>query len=150
MHTVVTLLEQLPPLLVYVIAAALIAGETGLLVLGLLVPTEATLLLVGFLAYTGTLDLGTALVVTISSAVLGDTVAFRSGRRNGPRLRASKWGQRIGDAPLGQGGRDARPARRARGAGGPLDRVRAHADAPARRQRRDAVPAVRARGTWPG
>ncbi|MFI6757692.1 DedA family protein [Micromonospora sp. NPDC050417] len=96
MHSVVTLLEQLPPLLVYLVAAALVGGETGLLVLGLLVPSEATLLLVGFLAYTGTLDLGTALVVMISSALLGDSVAFRSGRRHGPRLRASKWGQRIG------------------------------------------------------
>ncbi|RKR87050.1 undecaprenyl-diphosphatase [Micromonospora pisi] len=96
MHSVVKLLEQLPPLLVYLVAAALVAGETGLLVLGLLVPSEATLLLVGFLAYTGTLDLGTALVVMISSALLGDSVAFRSGRRHGPRLRASKWGQRIG------------------------------------------------------
>jgi undecaprenyl-diphosphatase len=96
MHTVVTLLGQLPPLLVYLVAAALVAGETGLLVLGLLVPSEATLLLVGFLAYTGTLDLGAALVVMIASALLGDTLAFRSGRRNGPRLRASRWGQRIG------------------------------------------------------
>lgn len=92
----VTLLQELPPLLVYLVAAALVAGETGLLVLGLLVPSEATLLLVGFLAYAGTLDLGPALIIMISAATLGDTLAFHSGRRNGPRLRASRWGQRIG------------------------------------------------------
>ncbi|WP_329111382.1 DedA family protein [Micromonospora sp. NBC_01699] len=96
MHSVVSLLEQLPPLLVYLVAAALVGGETGFLVLGLLVPSEATLLLVGFLSFTGTLDLGTALVVMISSALVGDSVAFHSGRRHGPRIRASKWGRRIG------------------------------------------------------
>jgi undecaprenyl-diphosphatase len=96
-HALLTVLRELPPLLVYLIAAVIVAGETAVIV-GLLVPGEATLLLVGFLAYTGTLRLGPAMAVMIAAAALGDGLAFRSGRRYGPRLRASRWGVRIGEA----------------------------------------------------
>jgi membrane protein DedA with SNARE-associated domain len=95
MHMLLTLLEQLPTPLVYLVAALLVAAETGL-VIGLVLPGEATLLVVGFLAYTGTLRLAAALPVMIAAALLGDGLAFRSGRRYGPRLRASGLGARIG------------------------------------------------------
>lgn len=107
-----TVLEQLPVPLVYLVAAVLVAAETGLLV-GLLLPGEATLLLVGFLAYAGTLRLGPAVAVMIVAGLVGDALAFRGGRKYGPRLRAGGWGARIGeqrwrraDAMLGRlGGR---------------------------------------------
>ncbi|GFJ88200.1 hypothetical protein Prum_018420 [Phytohabitans rumicis] len=89
------LLEQLPPVLVYVVAALLVAGETAVIV-GMVVPAEATLLTVGFLAYLGTLRLGPAIALMMLAALAGDTLAFRSGRRYGPRLRASRWGRRVG------------------------------------------------------
>jgi membrane protein DedA with SNARE-associated domain len=91
----VSLLTDLPPLLVYAVAAILVAGETAVIV-GLMVPAEATLLTVGFLAYLGTLRLVPAMLVMIAAALLGDTLAFRSGRRYGPRLRSGRWGARIG------------------------------------------------------
>jgi membrane protein DedA with SNARE-associated domain len=93
----VSLLEQLPPLLVYLAAALLVAGETAVIV-GLVVPAEATLVTVGFLAYLGTLRLAPAVAVMIVAALTGDALAFRSGRRYGPRLRASRWGTRVGEA----------------------------------------------------
>ncbi|BCJ63253.1 DedA family protein [Polymorphospora rubra] len=96
MHDLLMRLADLPPGLIYVVAAALVMGETALL-LGLVVPAEGTLLLVGFLAYTGTLRLGPALVVVIAAAVVGDALAFRAGRRYGPRLRASGFGARVGE-----------------------------------------------------
>lgn len=96
MQEVLTLLRDLPPLLVYLVAAVVVAAETALIV-GLLAPGEATLLLVGFLAQTGTLRLWPAIVVMSAAAALGDTMAFRSGRRYGPRLRSSGWGERVGD-----------------------------------------------------
>jgi membrane protein DedA with SNARE-associated domain len=98
---VLTLLEQLPPLLVYVVAGVIVAAETGTIV-GLLLPGEATLLLVGFLAYLGTLRLAPTLVVMIAAALVGDAVAFRSGRRHGPRVRASRLGQRVGEHRWGR------------------------------------------------
>ncbi|WP_083802203.1 DedA family protein [Micromonospora sp. ATCC 39149] len=95
MRDLLNSVQGLPPLLVYLVAAAIVAGETAVIV-GLLVPGEATLLLVGFLTYTGTLRLGPALLVMILAAVTGDTLAFRAGRRYGPRLRASGFGARVG------------------------------------------------------
>ncbi|MEV1329994.1 VTT domain-containing protein [Micromonospora costi] len=95
MHDLLTVLQGLPSLLIYLVAAVIVAGETAV-IFGLLVPGEATLLLVGFLAYAGTLRLGPTLVVMIAAAVTGDTLAFRAGRRYGPRLRASGLGHRVG------------------------------------------------------
>ena len=61
MHDLVNLLQHLPAELIYLVAALIVAAETAVLV-GLVAPGEATLLLVGFLAYTGTLRLGPAMV----------------------------------------------------------------------------------------
>ncbi|MEU4481556.1 DedA family protein [Micromonospora sp. NPDC023966] len=88
-------LQELPPLLIYLVAATIVAGETAV-IFGLLVPGEATLLLVGFLAYAGTLRLVPTLLAMTAAAVIGDTLAFRAGRRYGPKLRASGLGARIG------------------------------------------------------
>ncbi|MFV2101173.1 DedA family protein [Micromonospora sp. LOL_024] len=118
MHDLLNSVQSLPPSMIYVVAALVVAAETALLV-GLVAPGEATLLLVGFLTYTGTLRLGPALLVMILAAAVGDAVAFRAGRRYGPRLRASRWGVRVGphrwaraDAMLGRmGGRGLLTAR---------------------------------------
>lgn len=96
MHDLLTVLQQLPPLLVYVVAAVLVAGETAV-IFGLLVPAEATLLLVGFLAYAGTLRLVPAMIVMVAAGAVGDSLAFRSGRRLGPALRGGRWGTRVGE-----------------------------------------------------
>ncbi|QLQ36908.1 DedA family protein [Micromonospora robiginosa] len=88
-------LQGLSPLLIYLVAATIVAGETAV-IFGLLVPGEATLLLVGFLAYAGTLRLAPALLAMTAAAVIGDTLAYRAGRRYGPRLRASGLGARLG------------------------------------------------------
>ncbi|QOC91165.1 DedA family protein [Micromonospora craniellae] len=118
MHDLLNSVQSLPPGLIYVVAALVVAAETALIV-GLVAPGEATLLLVGFLTYTGTLRLGPALAVMIVAAAAGDAAAFRAGRRYGPRLRAGRWGARVGpqrwaraDAMLGRmGGRGVLTAR---------------------------------------
>ncbi|HEX2772485.1 MAG TPA: DedA family protein, partial [Micromonosporaceae bacterium] len=96
MHDAVMLLRDLPPVMIYLLAATVVAGETALII-GLLAPGEATLVLVGFLAYAGTLELGPTIAVMVAAAVLGDALAFRAGRRYGPRLRSSGWGKRVGE-----------------------------------------------------
>ncbi|MFG1885146.1 DedA family protein [Micromonospora sp. NPDC049102] len=94
MHDLLTWVQGLPTLWIYLVAALIVAGETAV-IFGLLVPGEATLLLVGFLTYNGTLRLGPALLAMIVAALVGDTLAFRAGRRYGPRLRAG-LGHRVG------------------------------------------------------
>ncbi|MFC5927645.1 DedA family protein [Micromonospora vulcania] len=94
MHDLLTMVQGLPTLWIYLVAALIVAGETAV-IFGLLVPGEATLLLVGFLTYNGTLRLGPALLAMIVAAVAGDALAFRAGRRYGPRLRAG-LGHRVG------------------------------------------------------
>jgi undecaprenyl-diphosphatase len=95
-QALLTLVEQLPPALIYLVAALLVAAETAL-IFGLVLPAEATLLLVGFLAYLGTLRLLPALLVMTVAALAGDFLAWRAGRRYGPRVRASRVGRRVGD-----------------------------------------------------
>lgn len=74
-----------PPLVVYLVCGLVIAAETALLP-GIVLPTLSTLLLMGFLAERGTLDLGVALAVAVAAAVLGDQLAYFEGRWWGPRL----------------------------------------------------------------
>jgi undecaprenyl-diphosphatase len=96
MEELLTRLGDLPTVLIYVLAALVVAGETAIIV-GLLVPGEATLLLVGFLAYTGTLRLLPTIAIMVAAALTGDALGFRAGRRYGPRLRESRWGRRVGE-----------------------------------------------------
>ncbi|MDG4757030.1 DedA family protein [Micromonospora sp. WMMD710] len=100
MHDLLTTVQGLPTLWIYLVAALIVAGETAV-IFGLLVPGEATLLLVGFLTYNGTLRLGPALFAMIVAAVLGDGLAFRAGRRYGPKLRAG-LGHRVGPERWGR------------------------------------------------
>jgi membrane protein DedA with SNARE-associated domain len=96
MYDLLTRLGDLPAVSIYIVAALLVAGETAI-VIGLLAPGEATLLLVGFLAYAGTLRLVPTLIIMIAAGLVGDALAFRAGQRYGPRLRHSRLGQRVGD-----------------------------------------------------
>jgi undecaprenyl-diphosphatase len=95
-HDLLTFLQDLPGPLVYVVAAVLVATETAV-IFGLVLPAEATLLLVGFLAYLGTLRLAPALMVMMAAAVVGDALGFRAGRRYGARVRASRLGGWVGE-----------------------------------------------------
>ncbi|MGH3681498.1 MAG: DedA family protein, partial [Natronosporangium sp.] len=84
MTGVADLLAQLPPLVVLVVAVLLVAGETGVVV-GLLFPVEITLLFVGFLAYLGEVPFLPTLLLMLAAALAGDALAWRSGRKYGPR-----------------------------------------------------------------
>lgn len=95
MSGVADLLEHLPPVVVLAVAVLLVAGETGVVV-GLLFPVEITLLFVGFLAYLGEVPLLPALLLMLVAALTGDALAWRSGRKYGPRVRASRLGRWVG------------------------------------------------------
>jgi len=93
---VVAWLGQLPPALVYVVAGALVLAETGLII-GLALPGEVTLIAVGFLASLGTVDPYAAVILLIAAGLAGDALAFAEGVQYGPRLRASRAGQWVGE-----------------------------------------------------
>jgi membrane-associated protein len=51
----------------------------------------------GALAGTGRVDLGVMLAVAVGGSIVGDAVGYAMGRAGGPRLRASRAGQWLGE-----------------------------------------------------
>jgi membrane-associated protein len=77
--------QSVPPALAYVIIALLVFGEAAFF-LGFVVPGETAVLLGGFLASQGHLDIVTLIVIVVIGAILGDTVGYEVGRHVGPRV----------------------------------------------------------------
>jgi len=89
------LLGGLPPLLVYLVVAGLVTAESAV-VAGLVLPSATALIALGLLANAGVVSIGPALAFAAGAALAGGTVAFRSGHRNGPRIRTTRLGLWIG------------------------------------------------------
>jgi len=79
----------------YVIIFALAASEASLFV-GLFVPGETVLLIAGFLAYRGDIDLFGAIAAAAFGAIVGDSIGYEIGRHVGHRLEATRIGRWIG------------------------------------------------------
>jgi len=95
MQMVNDLLHALPPVLVYVIVAVLVAAESAI-VAGLVLPAATALIALGLSANAGTVSIVPALIVAVGAAWFGGTVAYYSGRRLGPRIHTTRLGARIG------------------------------------------------------
>ncbi|MBO0844695.1 MAG: DedA family protein [Nocardioides sp.] len=78
-------IRAVPPALAYAIIALLVFGEAAFF-LGFVVPGETAVLLGGFLASRGHLDIVTLIVIVVISAILGDTVGYEVGKHLGPRV----------------------------------------------------------------
>lgn len=78
-------IRSVPPVLAYAIIALLVFGEAAFFV-GFVLPGETAVLLGGFLASTGHLDIVTLIVLVVVSAILGDTVGYEVGKQFGPRV----------------------------------------------------------------
>jgi len=91
---VLTVLTHWPPALIYLATALVVGAETATLI-GLVVPGELTLFIVGFLCYQGVLRLGPALVLMVAAALAGDNLGYRHGRRFGQRLPDTRLGRRV-------------------------------------------------------
>ncbi|GAA4725064.1 DedA family protein [Phytohabitans rumicis] len=89
------LLGGLPPVLVYAVVGALVAGEVAVTA-GLVLPAATALIALGLLANAGTVDIAPSLGVAVGAAWLGGTLAYRSGRRLGSRARTTRFGRWIG------------------------------------------------------
>ncbi len=90
-------LQRLPPILVYLVVPLVVAAETAVLP-GVAVPSLTMLLIGGFLARIGTVQLIPLLLATVAAGIIGDHLGYFEGRRFGPRLRQSRAGQWIGPA----------------------------------------------------
>jgi membrane-associated protein len=85
LHGALDAIRTLPPALAYTIIAVLVFGEAAFF-LGFIVPGESAVLLGGFLASRGHLNIVTLIVIVVFSAILGDTVGYEVGKHMGPRV----------------------------------------------------------------
>ncbi len=79
----------------YIVLALLAAAESAAFV-GLAIPGETAMLLGGFLAYQGRVDLGVMMAAGAVGAVVGDSVGYEIGRLFGEPLKRSRLGRRVG------------------------------------------------------
>ncbi|HKT00430.1 MAG TPA: VTT domain-containing protein [Rugosimonospora sp.] len=96
MGQIADVLGHLPTAVIYFIGAVLAGGETATL-LGLVLPGELTLVVVGFLCYGGRLQLAIALPIMVTAGLVGDNLGYLAGRRAGPRLRTGGLGRWVGE-----------------------------------------------------
>jgi membrane-associated protein len=85
LRSVLDAVQSAPPLLAYGIISLLVFGEAAFFV-GFVLPGETAVLLGGFLASQGHLNVVTLIVLVVICAILGDTVGYEVGRHLGPRL----------------------------------------------------------------
>ena len=78
-------IRSVPPTVSYAIIALLVFGEAAFF-LGFVLPGEAAVMLGGFLARQGHLDVVTLMVIVVICAILGDTVGYEVGKYFGPRV----------------------------------------------------------------
>lgn len=87
------------PILLYLIIFILVFGECSAF-FGLIIPGETAIILGGFLAFTGKLNLTTLMVIAVLGAVLGDTTGYWFGHWKGKGW-ALRFGRRFGVTPGG-------------------------------------------------
>ncbi len=80
----------------YLIAGGLAFAEAAFL-LGMVLPGETALLVAGYFAQQGVLNLPVMIGVAIGCAIAGDSVGYEFGRRFGPPLRQSRTGRLVGE-----------------------------------------------------
>jgi undecaprenyl-diphosphatase len=84
------LLGGLPPVLVYLVVGGLVAAESAV-VAGMVLPAATALIALGLLANAGTVSVVPAAMTGVVAAWAGGSLAYRAGKRHGPRLRNKKW-----------------------------------------------------------
>ena len=80
--------------IVYVIVAVAAITE-GAAFVGLVLPSETTLIVAGAATATGHLKLSILIPIAVIGAIIGDSTGYEIGRIFGPRLRASKFGRKV-------------------------------------------------------
>ena len=81
----VDLILSVPPLLAYVLVAALVFAEDAIFV-GFVIPGETAAVLGGVIANQGGVNIWVMAPLVVVAAVVGDTVGYEIGKHLGPRL----------------------------------------------------------------
>ena len=80
----------------YVVIGGLAGAEAAAFV-GLVLPGETALIVGGFLAYRGKVNLPVLIAVAVAAAIVGDSIGYEIGRVMGPPLRRSRLGRKVGE-----------------------------------------------------
>ncbi|HUW78466.1 MAG TPA: DedA family protein [Candidatus Nanopelagicaceae bacterium] len=80
--------------IVYVIVA-LAAITEGAAFVGLVFPSETTLIVAGAASASGHLKISILIPIAVVGAIIGDSTGYEIGRFFGPRLRTSKYGRKV-------------------------------------------------------
>lgn len=96
MNGVVEHVLSLSGLTVYLLVAALAAGEAAAFI-GLFLPGELALILGGVVASQGNANIYVMLAVGVSAAIIGDSIGYEIGRSGGPYIKRSRLGRIVGD-----------------------------------------------------
>jgi membrane protein DedA with SNARE-associated domain len=86
----------------YIVLALLAAAESAAFV-GVAIPGETAMLLGGFLAFQGRVNLGVMMAAGAVGAVVGDSIGYEIGRRFGEPLKRSRLGRRVGEERWAKG-----------------------------------------------
>jgi membrane protein DedA with SNARE-associated domain len=78
-------IRSVPPALAYAIIGLVVFGEAAFFA-GFVIPGETAVLLGGFLASQGHLNVVTLIFVVVIAAIVGDTVGYEVGKHLGPRV----------------------------------------------------------------
>lgn len=89
--SVVTALGPFAYVLIFLVAT----GEAAAMI-GLVLPGDTTLLLVGYLGSRGEINIAIAIPVAVVGGVLGDSIGYEMGRRFGARLLSGRLGRLVG------------------------------------------------------
>lgn len=84
-NSIVNWLTGLPPGLVYVVVGLLVFGEAAVF-LGFVLPGETAVLVGGFIASHGKINIVALCALVVVAAIVGDSVGYLVGARFGPRL----------------------------------------------------------------
>ncbi len=93
---ILDLVQSVDPVLRTIIAGFGIMLETSILI-GLVIPGD-TIVIVASTAVDGWVEYFALIIAVIIGALIGESIGFALGRFFGPRIRASRLGQRIGEA----------------------------------------------------
>lgn len=82
---IVNWLTGLPPTLVYLVVGLLVFGEAAVF-LGFVLPGETAVIVGGFIASRGRINIVALCVLVVVAAIVGDSVGYFVGKRYGPKL----------------------------------------------------------------
>ncbi|GAC57759.1 hypothetical protein GOHSU_24_00480 [Gordonia hirsuta DSM 44140 = NBRC 16056] len=101
MHALSELLTEVinlaPAWAVYLVVALVLFSETAILICGMIVPSEATLIAAGVAAAIGKPNIVVLIAIAVGAALAGDLIGYWVGTRSGPRIQESWAGRKFGE-----------------------------------------------------